>query len=309
MILVFLAELLIENQFLKYLCQMKVPSNLISDIYSFYYKRLQEEYSSKESAILLKRLMGYYLNIKEFKIPQFIENKRVGESLMLKIHFGVKDLLQHKPLEYIIQRSNFYELEFFVNEHVLIPRPETEELVDLIWKTSAKYKNKPAILDIGTGSGCIAITLNKLIDAKTYALDISNLALDVARTNAKNLNADVTFVPMDFLDETQWKSLNLKFDIIISNPPYIRELEKSLMNENVLNFEPHKALFVRDKNPLIFYKKILDFSLEYLNSKGAIFVEINEFLGNETADIFRSNYSNVNIIKDLNGKDRFLWIS
>lgn len=285
---------------------MKVSSNKISDIYSYYLNLLEVEYSPFEGGILLKRLMGYYLNVQSFKIPQHIENERVVESMLLKIHFAVKELLKHKPLEYIIQTADFYEMKFSVNQHVLIPRPETEELVDLIWKTSSQFKSNPRIIDIGTGSGCIAISLNKLIKSETIAVDVSKPALDLATKNKVLNHAEVQFIQMNFLEEQQWNKLTGLFDVIVSNPPYIRELEKSLMKENVLLYEPKEALFVKDNDPLIFYKAISSFGQNYLKPNGYIYVEINEFLGKETADIFKKNYSKVATIKDLNGKDRFI---
>ena len=285
---------------------MKVPSNLISDIYTFYLARLKELYPDKEAAVLLRRLLAHYLKVQEYKIPHIVENQRVGESMLLKIHFAVKDLLNHKPLEYITGQADFYEMKFEVNENTLIPRPETEELVDLIWKTSSSFKNHPRILDIGTGSGCIAIALSKLINAEVMGIDISTSALELAKKNNVLNNADVQFVQMDFLEKSQWNKLEVKFDVIVSNPPYIRELEKSLMKENVLLYEPEIALFVKDNNPLIFHKAIASFGQNYLKPNGYIYVEINEFLGKETANIFRNNYSKVSTIKDLNEKDRFI---
>jgi len=287
---------------------MKVSSNKISDIYSYYINLLEAEYSRHEGGILLKRLMGYYLDIQSFKIPQHIENERVGESMMLKIHFGVKDLLQHKPLEYIMGRADFYEMKFEVNEDTLIPRPETEELVDMIWKASATLKRKPKILDIGTGSGCIGIALSKLIEANVLGIDVSEKALNIAKINAIKNNSEMKFLKVDFLDINQRNSLKETFDVIVSNPPYVRELEKSLLQPNVLDYEPHLALFVPDNNPLIFYEAIATFGKTNLNPNGSIFLEINEFLGKETAEIFKADYSEVKLIQDLNGKDRFLWV-
>ena len=287
---------------------MKVSSNLISDIYSFYLARLKELYPEKEAGVLLKRLLAHYLKVQEYKIPHIIENERVGESMLLKIHFGVKELLKHKPLEYIIGQADFYEMKFFVNQHVLIPRPETEELVDLIWKTSSQFKNNPWIIDIGTGSGCIAISLNKLIKSETIAIDISSSALNLAKKNNELNSSDVQFIQMDFLKKSQWNKLEGIFDVIVSNPPYIRELEKSLMKDNVLLYEPEVSLFVKDNNPLVFYKAIAEFGYDHLKANGYIYLEINEFLGNETANVFKSHYRKVTVIKDLNGKDRFLLV-
>ena len=287
---------------------MKVPSNKISDIYSYYLNLMKKLYPESEAKLMLKRLMGYYLEVQDFKIPQLIENERVGESLLLKIHFGVKDLLSHKPLEYIIGLTDFYEMKFEVNKDVLIPRPETEELVDLIWKTSPSIRKSPSILDVGTGSGCIGIVLCKLLNARVTGIDNSAKALTVAKRNALKNQTEINFFQINFLVENERNTLKETFDIIVSNPPYIRELEKGIMKSNVLNYEPSSALFVPDNNPLIFYEQIAIFGKNNLNPRGCIYVEINEFLGAETLALFRMHFEKVTLIQDLNGKDRFIWV-
>ena len=250
---------------------------------------------------------------------------RLSESEMLKIHFAVKDLLKNKPIQYIIGETEFCELKFKVNENVLIPRPETAEMIYKIVNESPSLQvskspsqsqsqsstanNQQLILDIGTGSGCIAISLAKMLpESHVYALDISEKALVVAKENAKINDANITFIQDDILTMAQTMT-QTKFDIIISNPPYVRELEKADMRDNVLKWEPHKALFVSDDNPLIFYRKILEFAKTHLNDNGEIWFEINEYLSKEMIDLCHElGFSNVKIHKDFRGKERIIAI-
>ena len=235
---------------------------------------------------------------------------RLSESEMLTFHFAVKDLLKNKPIQYIIGETEFCDLKFKVNENVLIPRPETSELVyKIVERQKTKDKRQLSILDIGTGSGCIAISLAKNIhDSKVYALDISEKALDVAKENAFNNNVDVTFINDDILSLKN--KIETKFDIIVSNPPYVRELEKTEMRDNVLNWEPHNALFVSDNDPLIFYRNILEFAKNNLKQNGEIWFEINEYLGKEMTDLCKEyGFSDVEIFKDFRGKERIVKVN
>lgn len=192
-----------------------------------------------------------------------------------------------------------------VNENVLIPRPETEELVDWIIEDQKKDKQSITILDIGTGSGCIAISLAKKIpEAKVYAMDISEQAIQVARDNAKKNQADITFIKADILEV---KELFQDFDIIVSNPPYVRELEKKEMRSNVLDNEPQRALFVSDNEPLLFYKKITDLAKEKLKENGGLYFEINQYLGVETKNMIESKgFKSVEVRKDLYDNERMI---
>lgn len=211
-------------------------------------------------------------------------------------------LNQREPLQYVLGEAEFYGRKFLVNSSVLIPRPETELLVREILEIKL---NAPRILDIGTGSGCIAIMLNlEILSSKVYAVDVSQNALDIASTNSKKLGADVSFLLLDFLKD----SLLLDpVDLVVSNPPYVRNSEKELMKSNVLNYEPHEALFVPNDDPLLFYKAIALKSKTLLKVGGKVFVEINETFGNEVKDLFQSSgFSEVKIIKDLDGKDRIV---
>lgn len=214
----------------------------------------------------------------------------------------IQRINRHEPIQYVLGKAEFYGRAFAVDGSVLIPRPETELLIRAVLK---EKKFSPTILDIGTGSGCIAITLAvEIPSSEVYAIDISKEALTVAQQNAKNLKAKVNFSKFDILAN---EKLEHRFDIIVSNPPYIAEREKKEMNSNVLDFEPPLALFVTDKDPLVFYKVIARRGKSLLKPGGKIFVEINERFGKELKQHFRNEgYGNVSIEKDINNKDRIL---
>jgi release factor glutamine methyltransferase len=251
----------------------------------------------------------------------------------------IKELQNHRPIQYVLGEAWFAGMKFFVNEAVLIPRPETEELVEWIvedglnakrgtekqeqgtpntehrisnpaesWKQKTKNKEQRTknLLDIGTGSGCIPISLaKKLPDWSVCAIDVSEAALTVARKNAFDLEAEVLFQEIDFLDESQWLLLPI-VDLIVSNPPYIKVAEKHTMAKHVLDFEPSLALFVPDEDALLFYRKIAAFGKTHLHAGGAVFVEINETLGKESMVLFEQEGYLVTLRKDLQGKDRMI---
>ncbi|MBQ5856787.1 MAG: peptide chain release factor N(5)-glutamine methyltransferase [Bacteroidales bacterium] len=287
---------------------MKVPSNLVKDIRNHYCEQLCSIYDKDEANAMILILLEHYFNINRVKIalePQL----RLSESEMLTFHFAVKDLLKNKPIQYIIGETEFCDLKFKVNENVLIPRPETSELVMKIVNSQRSTVNgQQSILDIGTGSGCIAISLAKMISgSEVYALDISEKALEVAKENAVNNNVEVTFIHDDILSLKN--KIDTKFDIIVSNPPYVRELEKAEMRDNVLNWEPHNALFVSDNNPLIFYRSILEFAKSHLKENGEIWFEINEFLGKEMTELCNEmGFSQVEVFNDFRGRERVLLV-
>jgi release factor glutamine methyltransferase len=213
---------------------------------------------------------------------------------------------KHEPIQYILGEAEFFGRMFKVNSAVLIPRPETEYLIHEILHHTNLYKNHaPHILDIGTGSGCIPVTIKKeLPEASVTATDISTEALAIAKENALMLNASVEFLQHDIL--TQNIPLG-GLDVVVSNPPYIAQTEGALMNRNVLQYEPHLALFVPDEDALKFYKAIAVKAYEVLNDGGLLIVEINERFGHETAAIFKANhFHDVAIMKDLDGKDRIV---
>jgi len=216
-------------------------------------------------------------------------------------------LKKNEPVQYVLGEAWFAGLKFKVNKNVLIPRPETEELVDWVVKQPAIDNRQLTIVDIGTGSGCIPITLKKkLPSADVTAIDVCSEALFTATENAIEHNAEVNFMLLDFLDEEKWNELG-KFDIIVSNPPYVRQSEKDSMHERVTSFEPDLALFVPDNDALIFYQKLSGFALKHLNPGGSLFVEINEVVGNEVVNLFQSaEFRNVQLKKDMQGKDRMV---
>ncbi|MBN1990478.1 MAG: peptide chain release factor N(5)-glutamine methyltransferase [Bacteroidales bacterium] len=217
----------------------------------------------------------------------------------------VTELKLQKPIQYVLGKAHFFGMEFRVTPSVLIPRPETEELVDWILHNSPTAGN---ILDIGTGSGCIAISLAKNISsAGVSAIDISVDALEVAKANAEANSVTVSFLQADALGLHQNNEFPSGFDVIVSNPPYVRDSEKQQMHSNVLDYEPHLALFVPDTNPLLFYSAIAKAAARLLAPNGIVYCEINEALGHETAQCFANEgLQNINIKKDIHGKDRMI---
>lgn len=240
--------------------------------------------------------------------------KRIDLALNIDLEFSEKNLtiwneILEKlkleiPIQYIIGTTSFFDLEFEVNKNVLIPRPETEELVDWI-VMSNKNSNNLQILDIGTGSGCIAISLAKNIsNAEVFALDVSINALATARKNAKTNKVNVTFIQKNILEVVD---LNQKFDIIVSNPPYVRNLEKHEIHKNVLDNEPHLALFVDDNDALVFYRKIAELAKINLVENGQLFFEINQYLGKETIELLENlGFKNIELRQDIYGNDRMI---
>lgn len=227
---------------------------------------------------------------------EFEENKN-------RFLFQLMQLKDHKPFQYVLGETEFYGLKFFVNENVLIPRPETEELVEWILSDNPNFDGK--IIDIGTGSGCIPITLKKhLHSAKISALDFSEKAIETAKNNAGFHQTEIEFIHADFL-KMDFADLT-KFDIIVSNPPYIAEFERNSMDKNVLEFEPDFALFVPDDDALIFYERIIEFAENNLNPNGKIYVEINQNLAKETEELFQKNFKFVELKRDISGNFRMI---
>lgn len=212
----------------------------------------------------------------------------------------LNQLKKEVPVQYLLGKTNFYGLNFEVNENVLIPRPETEELVEWIVKENANpsRSGKIKILDIGTGSGCIAVSLAKNIsNAEVYAIDVSKKALETAKRNAANNNVNVIFILQDILET---EKLDYNFDIIVSNPPYVRNLEKHEIKKNVLDYEPHLALFVADNDPLVFYRKIALIAKDNLLENGQLYFEINQYLDKEMTDLLQEmNFKNIELRKDI----------
>ncbi|MER0438455.1 peptide chain release factor N(5)-glutamine methyltransferase [Emticicia sp. W12TSBA100-4] len=263
-------------------------------------------YESQEAKEIVFWLMEFYLGLRKIDI---LSDKSFEKAIDWATI--IERLNTHEPIQYILGETEFYGRRFLVNDSVLIPRPETEELVKYIVDKQKNQlpvtNNQLSILDIGTGSGCIAISLAKeLPNFKVTAYDISEKALETAKTNAELNKADVTFEKVDILS-SQLSNIHYPLSIIVSNPPYVTKQEIDRMQKNVLDFEPHLALFVEDSEPLIFYEAIANFAFNNLTDNGLVAVEINEALGEETAEVFRrKGFSEVEIIKDIHQKDRFV---
>lgn len=218
------------------------------------------------------------------------------------------ELKENKPIQYVLGKTEFYDLNLIVNEDVLIPRPETEELVNWIIteNKSSKKNEKLIILDVGTGSGAIALALKKNLFTEVFALDISEKALGIASENARKNNLKINYVNINILNNIEFDKIE-KCDILVSNPPYVLEKEKIEMKQNVLDYEPENALFVSNEKPLIFYEKIIELAKIKLKPKGKIYFEINERLGEEMKDLLNKNtYENIILKKDLFGKNRMI---
>ncbi len=273
----------------------------LAELQKIFWQKLSGIYEEREARSITKivfenklELQAHQMAFERFRILTQEQEKQLNEIL--------KRLLTHEPLQYILEEADFYGLKFKVSKSVLIPRPETEELVDWILR---EVRSEIQILDIGTGSGCIPISLSKnFAQAKIDGCDISEDALLVAEENNRLLQTRVTFFKHDILTENL--SAN-KYDVIVSNPPYISLDEKETMCSNVLNYEPHLALFVSGDDDLIFYRKIAEQSLHTLKPKGKLFLEINEAKGKEVVEILTDfGFTNIELRKDLSGKDRMV---
>lgn len=284
---------------------MEVRTNKIGDIRSHYRRKLASLFTDREADELLFQLFTEITSMTKAKILSSPEST-LTESELLRLHFGVKDLLKNKPIQYVLGKAAFYGLTFRVNSKVLIPRPETEELVQKAINMIPKGESLK-VLDVGTGSGCIAVSLkHERPDCSVTAIDVSEFALEVASQNANDNKAKVDFKKVDFLDKTQLKSLE-QFDLVVSNPPYVRNSEKELMKPNVLDYEPATALFVPDEDPLIFYEALADFCKDHLYPKGLLLAEINQYLAENTAALMVANgFKSVQVLEDHFGNPRIL---
>ncbi len=282
---------------------MRIATNKVKDLISFYYSELNALYSREEIDEIVFRIFEHFLGFtREDLIKRAEEN--VNQSELILIYDGAKDMAKGKPLQYVLKEAWFYEFPFFVNSNVLIPRPETEELVELIIKGSSR--NDEHVLDIGTGSGCIAITLaKKLHGAKVEAIDISEDALEVAKRNARSLKANVELKKVDVLKVSD--SLG-NYSIIVSNPPYIKRSEENTIHTNVKDHEPHTALFVEDIDAIVFYKRIIDLCKEHLMSNGKLYFELNPLTAKDVLAYAQSTelFGEIDLIKDMSGNMRFL---
>jgi release factor glutamine methyltransferase len=282
------------------LCYVKT----INDVFLAFKQGLNDLYNNNETEALTLWVVSEIMELSKATIKAFPEKEltvlqqELSSSILMELKTG-------KPLQYILGYTEFYGLKFVVNPAVLIPRPETEELVEWILN-SVDTKKQFSILDIGTGSGCIPISLKKnLPNTSISAIDISLEALQTAKINAQLNEVDIDFIEADILNDLQ--PITHKLQLIVSNPPYVTPADKTQMHLNVVDFEPHNALFVPQEDPLLFYKAIADFALVNLTPGGLLFLEINESYWQETKYLLSSKgFKNIELRKDMSGKDRMI---
>lgn len=275
----------------------------------YFINSLEDLYSIEELQSIFYLLAEKLLHLSRIDIALQLDDTLTSDE-EINFNQAIDRLKIYEPVQYILGETEFFGYPFLVNKQVLIPRPETEELVS--WIIEDVDKKETTILDIGTGSGCIAISLaKKLNNAVVSAIDISNKAIEVAKKNALINNVNVEYSSVDVLNfedklvlQDKWKS---KFDIIVSNPPYVRMQEKKLMQLNVIDHEPDIALFVEDDDPLLFYRRISELSRQYLKHNGTLYLEINEYLGEEMEKMLNeAGFKHVDLKKDMFGKNRMI---
>lgn len=277
----------------------------LKELKSTFITQLFEVYPSQEVESIFTVLSEYFLNYTRFETV-LKADESLSEEIIKHFENAISRLKRQEPVQYICGKTEFYSLPFRVDKHTLIPRPETEGLVQWIIDDENKKQTKSkTLLDIGTGSGCIAISLAKnLKEIDVSALDFSPEALKTAHKNSVLNSVKVTFFELDLLDE---QTLPRRYDIMVSNPPYVRELEKSNMRSNVLEYEPKSALFVTDKDPFLFYRRIARLANLYLTDNGRVYFEINEYLSDELkALLLTERFTDIEVRKDIFGKDRMI---
>jgi release factor glutamine methyltransferase len=301
----------------------------ISEIKIFFQNELSKLYSKSETEELFTIFCEHFLELNKIELRINLD-KELSEDDSNKFSKAISELKTGKPFQQILGETEFYEMKFFVNEHVLIPRPETEELLELaINKILEKSKNNQVfdsaqtdsrqpttnnqfkILDIGTGSGIIPIVLKKHFpEAEVTAIDISEDALQIAKKNAEFHKTEIQFIQKDYLNEVfdSAQTDNEVYDIIISNPPYIGIEENIEIEDSVKGFEPNTALFSPTADALIFYRKIAEDSKNHLSENGMVFLEINQKLGKETLELFENDFSEAELLKDISGNDRMIFV-
>ncbi len=282
---------------------MFVQDNTVKSLKSYFQDRLSELYTASEIKLMFQEFLIEYLKISRNDLIS-ADSIRLSESELLLFRGAVKRLLTHEPFQYVLGSTEFYGLELDCDERALIPRPETEELVDWIIKENPQAQQ---IVDFCTGSGCIALALKSGLPSSTVlAFDISEEALSLAKQNALKTVLEIDFQRVDALSEKPL-ILDQKLDIVVSNPPYIPTKDQEAMQANVLDFEPPIALFVEDNDPLIFYRKIMEFGNANLKTGGKLYFEIHENFANEMESLMQSmNYTNILVKQDLQGKSRMI---
>ena len=276
----------------------------LSTFFRNFIQQLQQIYSAHEAANITDMCFEKIAGITKsdvIKNPDF----SLSAIYFKNLEAALAELLIHKPVQYVLGEAWFYKLKFKVDESVLIPRPETEELVNEVFDFIKMYSSKN-ILDIGTGSGCIPIIIKKeSSESIITAVDVDEKAIAIAKQNASTHQTEINFIEMNFLDKDNWNAFE-KFDIVFSNPPYIPIAEKELMDKNVTIYEPHLALFVPDEQPLLFYEAIALFSKMHLAENGKVFMEVHENLANEVANVFSEHQFQTEIKKDIFEKERMV---
>lgn len=277
--------------------------NSPKEAYNYLFFELTNSVSEREATNILKIFFQDLFNIHN---PKSLDDWYDSLDAQ-KCNLYAARLIDGEPIQYITAVTNFFGYHFKVNRHVLIPRPETEELVNWILEDLQKSHKQLDVLDVGTGSGCIAITLKlKKPALRMFAIDENLDTLNVARINAKRLDAMVQCMKIDFTDKELWESI-IKVDILVSNPPYITQSEKKNMTDSVIHYEPDLALFVDDQNPLLFYSLIAEFAKTHLKKNGSIYLELNEFRASDVCQLFEDKgYKDITLKNDMQGKSRML---
>ncbi len=279
----------------------------LNEYYRNYLSKLGQIYVENEASNITKMVFESLANISRTDVLRNPEME-IESHIFSSLNQALDQLLNHHPIQYVLGEAWFYHLKFKVSEAVLIPRPETEELVEIVIQHLKKL-NQKNILDIGTGSGCIPISLKKNVpEINITSVDLSTKAIDIASENANNHQTKIDFKALDFLDENNWENLDV-FDVIISNPPYIPNVEIQSMDKHVTAFEPHLALFVPDEDPLIFYKAILRFAYNHLDKNGNIFLETHENFADDVCSLFKDAGFDATVKNDLLEKPRMVLIN
>ena len=278
---------------------MRIPSNRVRDIERYYHDELAGLYPEREIGTFVDILFEAYLGWNKAQLLLY-RDETVNQSDLLRFHWAAEDLKQYRPIQYIVGYTDFCGLRLHVEPGVLIPRPETEEIVERVKQSC----HPSTILDLCTGSGCMALALAAHFrEAKVYGVDISTQALDIAKANAFDKKLDVSFVQCDILQQDP-PLPHSTFDLIVSNPPYRRDSERRDMSPNVLDHEPHQALFVPDDDPLLFYRAIGQYASQHLSQNGLLVLEINEHLGQETCQLLQQPGFSTTLHKDFRDKFR-----
>jgi release factor glutamine methyltransferase len=285
---------------------MRIAGNKIKHVADFFHSELASAYNRGEIEAMIGTAIEKFMGFSRAELHSHF-NDNINQSDLLKLYDCAKALKSNVPLQYILKEAWFYDLKFYVDPHVLIPRPETEELVDFVIKENKKARS---FFDVGTGSGCIPVTIKKNIPhAEVFACDISDRALKIAKKNADNNEVVVGLLELDILKVSNLENkTGGTFDVIVSNPPYIQLSEKETLGKHVAEHEPDLALFVNNGDPIIFYKKIIDLCHTGLNSQGRLYFELNPLTANMVKDYANLSgiFENVEILKDMSGNTRFL---